>query len=64
MAAKLRCFHCKAMLKEEGDQGKDASGEYRVYDSLWNSKYDARKFRVVECLECNQFFNIRLIQRP
>jgi len=45
------------MLKEEGDETRDATGEYRVYDSLWNSKYDEKKFRVIKCLLCDEYFH-------
>ena len=52
MAAKCQCPKCKKMLKEEGDQGKQAQGEYRVYDNLGNSAVAAGKHRIVECLAC------------
>ena len=59
MAAKLQCPKCNNVLKEEGDEMKEAQGEYRVYDSLWNSKHDAGKFRVILCLLCNQYFDLK-----
>lgn len=40
------------MLKEFGDEGKDAQGSYRVYDSLWNGREKPGKHRAIECLEC------------
>ena len=58
MAAKLKCPFCGIVLKEEGDEAKEARGEYRVYDSLWNCKHDAGKFRVIECLNCSHFDNV------
>ena len=57
MAARIRCPKCNRMLKEEGDETRDATGEYRVYDSLWNSKYDEKKFRVIKCLLCDEYFH-------
>lgn len=39
-------------LKEEGDEMKSSPGEYRIFDSLWNSKFDAGKFRIIQCLSC------------
>lgn len=58
MAAKLQCPKCDRVLKEEGDECKEARGEYRVFDSLWNSKHTKGKFRVILCLACNQYFNV------
>lgn len=52
MAAKLECPNCKRILKEEGDGGKRAQGEYRVYDSLRNSKREVGYSRLIECIKC------------
>ena len=54
MAAKIPCPNCGKMLKELGDEGKKAEGEYIVYDSLRNSKNDARDSRIIECLCCGR----------
>jgi hypothetical protein len=51
MACKLKCPECLKVLREEGDEGKKG-GEYRVYDSLWNSKSEAGTYRLIKCLEC------------
>jgi len=59
MACKLRCPECKTMLKEEGDEMKKANGEYRVYDSLWNSKHEAGAFRLLRCLKCKHMNDVR-----
>ena len=55
MAAKLECPKCKKILKEEGDEMKEAQGEYRVYKSCWNSKHAEGTHRMVKCLECNKY---------
>ena len=55
MASKIECPNCKKMLKEEGDASKSAQGEYRVYDSLFNSKH----FRIIRCLECEKYFDLK-----
>jgi hypothetical protein len=47
------------MLKEEGDDMKQANGEYRVYDSLWNSKHESGAFRLVRCLKCKHTNAVR-----
>ena len=52
MSCKLKCPQCKKALKEEGDGTKRSGGEYRVYDSLWNSKQIKSTFRLIKCLEC------------
>lgn len=53
MACKLKCPKCQKVLKEEGDGMKEARGEYRVYDSLWNSKHPDGYDRMIRCLLCN-----------
>ncbi len=58
MAAKLKCPKCDLILKEEGDEMKEAQGEYRVYDNLSNSVHKGDKFRVILCLSCNQYFDL------
>jgi len=55
MACKLKCPKCSKVLKEEGDAMKRAQGEYRVFDSLWNPKSEAGKYRLIECLSCYHF---------
>lgn len=55
MAAKLECPKCKKILKEEGDEMKEAQGEYRVYESCWNSKHAKGAHRIIKCLECNKY---------
>lgn len=52
MACILTCPICNMTLKEEGDEMKSSPGEYRIFDSLWNSKFDAGKFRIIQCLSC------------
>ena len=47
MASKLKCPKCKRVLKEAGDNGKIAQGEYIVIEDKmfsWN--------RMIECLGC------------
>ena len=51
MASKLKCPNCDAMLKEEGDEMKQG-GEYRVYESLSNSKHAEGTYTLILCLEC------------
>lgn len=45
MACKLRCPTCEKVLKEKGDEGKRAEGEYVVID-------ESEKNRTVKCLVC------------
>ena len=52
VACKLRCRKCGLILREEGDAGKSAEGQYRVYDSVSNSAVSAGTSRIVECLAC------------
>lgn len=54
MACKMQCPNCGKMLKELGDDCKVADGEYIVYDSLANSKNEARDSRIIECLCCGR----------
>ena len=58
MAAKLKCPKCRDILKEVGDNTKEAQGSYRVYSSLSNSKEEAGLFRIVECNNCGFIDNI------
>lgn len=47
MACKMRCPQCKRILKEAGDEGKRAQGEYIViHDPKFTGKWD------IECLAC------------
>jgi hypothetical protein len=48
MACKMWCPQCKKVLKEEGDESKEAQGEYRVY----NSDKGLKNYRVLKCLLC------------
>jgi hypothetical protein len=52
MACKLKCPNCGKVLKEEGDEMKLSQGEYRVYDSIWNSKCENGTHRLILCLFC------------
>lgn len=63
MAHKLRCPNCGLMLKEEGDEMKESQGEYRVYESLWNSKHDDGAHRGVLCLACYTFTPIEALNK-
>ena len=54
MAHKLRCPKCDRVLKEEGDLGKSAQAEYRVFDSAYNCKHPAGTFCVIMCLGCRE----------
>lgn len=47
MACKLRCPKCKHMLKEAGDLGKVARGEYVV---IYTNK--EKTDWVIECMVC------------
>lgn len=47
MACKLRCPKCKRMLKEAGDEGKVARGEYLV---IYTNKEKTEW--LVECMAC------------
>jgi len=58
MACKLTCPNCETVLKEEGDIGKSARGEYRVYDSLVNFKHTAGKFRLILCCVCEHMATV------
>ena len=58
MATKLQCPKCNLVLKEEGDEMKESQGDYRVYDSVCNSRHKGGKFRVILCLSCNQYFDL------
>lgn len=44
MSAKMRCPGCELYLKEEGDNMKQAQGEYKVLD--------AGGHRFIKCLKC------------
>jgi hypothetical protein len=47
MASKMKCPQCKRMLKEAGDEGKVARGEYLVHhDPAFKWKWD------IECMPC------------
>lgn len=60
MACKLRCPKCKLMLKEEGDEGKQSQGTYRVFDATSPFNIDAGKpDRVLRCSECGGYFEPR-----
>jgi hypothetical protein len=58
MACKLKCPSCGNVLKEEGDECKQARGEYRVYDSLGNSEHPASFERLIKCLSCLYIGNV------
>lgn len=58
MAAKIQCPECGKMLKEYGDEMKDAQGCYRVYDSLPNSIEKQGEHRLLECLQCRYVWEI------
>ena len=45
MACKLRCPSCELVLKEQGDEGKRAQGEYVVVDM-------SEENRTIKCLKC------------
>ena len=49
MARKLQCPRCKKILKELGDLGKDAEGEYSVIDAT---------DRKIKCIECAFIDNV------
>ncbi len=43
MACKMQCPSCEKMLKEQGDEGKEAQGEYVVIGVV---------SREIQCCEC------------
>jgi hypothetical protein len=46
MACKLVCPDCLLVCKEEGDESKEAQGEYRVYNA------PSKNTNILKCLEC------------
>ena len=65
MAAKMKCPSCGFMLKEQGDQGKRARGEYQIYDCIpfgpmttpvyTGEGREPLSYRVLKCLPCGFF---------
>jgi len=55
MAHKLRCPNCRRMLKQKGDEMKQAQGEYRVHDIC--AELTRETARMIECLECREKFS-------
>lgn len=58
MAAKMQCPKCCHILKEEGDGGKVAQGEYRVMDAAGYKKRGCVE-RALWCSVCKSITDIR-----
>lgn len=55
MACKLVCPQCLSVLKEKGDHGKQARGEYRIFvETTSRSKGDTH----IKCGVCHYFGHV------